>query len=224
MALALFDLDNTLLNGDSDYSWGRFLVSKKAVDADFYEAENLRFYEEYKAGIMDIYEYQEFSLSPLIQYSWQQLIEWRDEFLETIVKPMLLPKAVALIQQHQKKQDTLMVITATSSFITRPITDIYNIKYLLATEPEIVDQKFTGKVSGEPCFQENKVKKLLQWVKEEQQDLNNSYFYSDSRNDIPLLEQVTFPYAVDPDDHLRQHALDKGWKIITLRDHGIINS
>ena len=218
MALALFDLDNTLLNGDSDYSWGQFLVSKNAVDADVYEAENLRFYEEYQAGTMDIYEYQAFSLSPLTKYSWSQLMAWRDEFLTSIITPMLLKKAVKLIEKHQQQQDTLMIITATNSFITRPIADIYHIPHLLATEPEIVNQTFTGKLNGEPCYHQNKVIKIQQWLADNQQTLEGSYFYSDSRNDIPLLAEVSFPCAVDPDDYLRQHAVELGWDIISLRE------
>ncbi len=217
MTLALFDLDNTLLGGDSDYLWGCFLVEHGIVEAERYEAENQRFYDQYLAGTLDIHEFLRFQAQPLTRYSASELNRWREEFLREKIEPILLPKAWDLLQQHRDRRDQLVIITATPSFITAPIAERYGVNELLATELERVDGTFTGRVSGTPCFQAGKVERLQAWLRTHRADLNDSWFYSDSHNDLPLLERVTHPVAVDPDDKLRALADTRGWPIISLR-------
>ncbi len=217
MALAIFDLDNTLIAGDSDYLWGQFLVEKGAVDPDLFEAENERFYADYKKGTLDIMEYQRFSLAPLTQQRMATLRHWHEQFMDKYIRPILLPKARTLVDEHKAKGDTLLVITATNTFVTKPIAKLYGISNIIGTNPEMVDCKFTGKVKGTPAFQEGKVIRLQQWLKEHHETLEDSTFYSDSHNDIPLLESVDHPVAVDPDDKLRKYAEQHQWKIISLR-------
>lgn len=218
MSLAIFDLDNTLLADDSDYLWGQFLIDKGIVDAMYYAQENERFYQEYKEGCLDIYEFLTFSLKPLADNSLQDLHQWRSEFIEKIIKPILLAPAQELINKHKQRGDTLLVITATNHFVTEPIVNLYGIENLLATTPELIAEKYTGKVAGTPCFQEGKVTRLQQWLQETGHTLENSWFYSDSHNDLPLLKQVEFPVAVNPDDALKQFAEQSNWPIISLRD------
>ena len=218
MSLTIFDLDNTLLAGDSDYLWGQFLSEQGIVDGDEYEKKNLEFYHQYEAGTLDIYEFLRFSLKPLTEHTTEQLHAWHEQFMQEKIRPIMQQKAMDLIQQHREQGQTLMIITATNSFVTRPIADALGIENLLATEPEFIDGRYTGNVSGIPCFKDGKVKRLNQWLIEQHESLQNSWFYSDSHNDIPLLEEVTFPVATDPDETLRQHALQHGWKIICLRE------
>jgi HAD superfamily hydrolase (TIGR01490 family) len=217
VGLALFDLDNTLIAGDSDYLWGSFLVEHGIVDAELYQRENQRFYDQYKAGELDIYEFLDFQLRPLSEHNLDTLRQWRQEYVEEKITPILLPKAQALVDRHRQQGDTLVVITATNRFITGPIVDLYDVPHLLATEPEIQDHQYTGKVSGVPCFQDGKVQRLSGWLVDNQQSLQDSWFYSDSHNDLPLLNKVSHPVAVDPDDILERHARDQGWPIISLR-------
>lgn len=218
MTLAIFDLDNTLLNGDSDYLWGQFLAQQGHVDAAFYEKENKRFYDEYVAGTLDIYEFLEFSLAPLSQIELSELNQLHSRFMSECIQPIISTKSRALIQQHILNEDTLLIITATNLFITAPIAKELGIQHILATEPEIINNHYTGKVFGEPCFREGKVVRLKAWLKKNGANLADSCFYSDSHNDLPLLELVTKPIAVDPDDTLRSHAEMKGWTIMSLRD------
>ena len=218
MTLAIFDLDNTLLNGDSDYLWGQFLAQQGHVDSAFYEKENQRFYDEYVAGTLDILEFLEFSLAPLSQIEMHQLTQLHNQFMDEYIRPKITKKSRALIQKHMDQKDTLLIITATNLFITAPIAKELNIANIIATEPEIVNNRYSGKVSGTPCFREGKVERLKVWLKGSGDNLANSCFYSDSHNDLPLLEMVTKPIAVDPDDTLRSHAEMKGWDIISLRD------
>lgn len=218
MSLAIFDLDNTLLNGDSDYSWGEFLVAKKLVDSEEYRIANDNFYQDYKAGTLDIQAYLRFSLAPLTRHSMAELADLHQEFMQTYIEPMMLPKAQALLQEHRARGDYLLIITATNSFVTRPIAERLGVDDILATDPEIIDNRYTGNSVGTPCFQGGKVIRLQQWLKNQQQNLHGAYFYSDSINDLPLLEQVTHPVAVDPDAKLEATAKEKGWKIISLRD------
>ena len=218
VSLAIFDLDNTLLAGDSDYLWGQFLVEKKLVDPALYERENQRFYDEYKAGTLDIYEFLEFSLTPLSQYSMTQLTELHREFMEDKISSIWLAKAEALLEQHRKQNDFLLIITATNHFVTAPIAEKLDVDDIIATMPEQIGGKYTGKISGIPCFQEGKVKRLAQWLSDKEHQLKGSYFYSDSYNDLPLLLKVTHPIAVDPDEKLQQYATNKQWKILSLRD------
>lgn len=218
MTLAIFDLDNTLLGGDSDYLWGRFLVEQGIVDGEKYERENQRFYEEYKAGTLDIYEFLHFSLRPLSEHDMATLAEWHKQFMAEKISPIMLPRAAALLDKHRAAGDYLLIITATNRFVTEPIAEVLGVDELIATDPEIVNGRYTGNVSGTPCFQQGKVTRLEQWLKQSGHNLTGSYFYSDSRNDIPLLEMVANPVAVDPDEMLEDHAQMKGWPILSLRD------
>lgn len=217
MSLAIFDLDNTLLSGDSDVLWGEFLVEKNIVDATYYSAENQRFYDEYNAGTLDIFEFLEFSLKPLSQHPLEELHQWRAEFMETKIQAILLPAAFELVEKHRQQGDTLMIITATNRFVTELIAEKMGIPHLLATEPEMLDERYTGKVAGVPCFQQGKVTRLEGWLNENGQNLAGSYFYSDSHNDLPLLKQVETPIAVDADEKLSLFAEEQGWRSISLR-------
>ena len=217
LSLAIFDLDNTLLNGDSDVLWGEFLVEQGLVDADYYQRENLRFYEEYKAGTLDIMEFLAFSLKPLSEHPLEKLQQWHRSFMAEKVEHIMQPAATRLLQQHRQQGDFLLIITATNSFVTRPIAEALGVDDILATEPELLKGRYTGKVSGTPTFREGKVERLQQWLANSEHDLEQSWFYSDSLNDLPLLEVVTHPVVVDPDETLEQHARMKGWPVMTLR-------
>ncbi len=216
--LAIFDLDNTLLSGDSDYLWGQFLVEKKLVDPVIYERENQRFYDEYKAGTLDIYEFLEFSLAPLSQHSTADLSELHNEFMQKKIDSIWLPKAEELLAQHRLNNDFLLIITATNHFVTAPIAKKLGVDDIIATMPEQKNGAYTGKVAGTPCFQDGKVERLSQWLQENNYSLDNSHFYSDSINDLPLLLKVTHPVAVDPDDKLKIHAAEHSWPVISLRN------
>jgi len=215
--LAIFDLDNTLLGGDSDYLWGQFLVEKKLVDPVIYEQENQRFYDEYKAGTLDIYEFLEFSLAPLSQHSTAELSELHNEFMQKKIASIWLPKAEKLLARHRLNNDFLLIITATNYFVTAPIAKKLGVDDIIATMPEQKNGAYTGKVAGIPCFQDGKVERLSQWLQENNYSLDNSHFYSDSVNDLPLLLKVTHPVAVDPDDKLKIHAAEHCWPVISLR-------
>lgn len=218
MSLALFDLDNTLLNGDSDYLWGQFLAEHGIVDGEVYEARNQAYYDQYKAGTLDIREFLRFVLEPLAAHEPEQLYRWRARYLEEKIRPVLQDKAFALLEEHRAQGHELVIITATNRFITGPIAELLGVEHLLATEPEMRDGRYTGNVSDVPCFQAGKVTRLQAWLAEHGHDLAASWFYSDSHNDLPLLEAVTHPVAVDPDDTLRGHARERGWPVISLRD------
>ena len=217
MSLAIFDLDNTLLSGDSDYLWGVFLGEQGIVDAGFYEKENERFYQEYKDGHLDIMEFLQFSLRPLAENNLQKLLAWRQQFIDEKIRPIIPDASLQLIRQHQARGDTLMIITATNAFVTQPIAQLMGIPHLIATDPEMIDGNYTGQVEGEPSFQYGKVKRLNNWLASNDETLQGSYFYSDSHNDIPLLDIVDHPVAVDPDDTLRKYATENQWPIISLR-------
>ena len=217
MSLAIFDLDNTLLGGDSDYLWGQFLVEQGLVDGECYERENQRFYDQYRAGVLDIYEFLAFMLRPLAETPLAELLEWRKQFMEQKIQAILLPKAIELLDRHRAAGDTLLIITATNRFITEPIAELLNVPHLLATEPEFADGRYTGRPRGIPCFQHGKVERLDEWLGATGHDLVSSWFYSDSHNDLPLLDQVAHPVAVDPDAALAEHARRCGWPIISLR-------
>lgn len=218
MSLAIFDLDNTLLADDSDYLWGQFLVDQKIVDADYYAQENERFYQEYKQGQLDILEFLNFSLKPLADNTLEDLYQWRSQFITEVIRPILLVPAQELISKHKQRGDTLLVITATNQFVTEPIVKLYGIEHLLATTPELTTTRYTGRVAGTPCFQEGKVIRLQEWLKETGNDLQDSWFYSDSHNDLPLLKQVAHPVAVNPDASLKYYAEQQNWPIISLRE------
>lgn len=218
MALAIFDLDNTLLAGDSDYLWGLWLAEQGLVDGAHHERENARFYREYKEGRLDILEFLRFSLGPLSAHPLAQLHAWRERFLAEKIRPIVLPAARALLDRHRQAGDTLVIITATNAFVTAPIAAYLGVPHLIATEPELRDGRYTGAVAGVPCFQAGKVIRLRQWLETQGGSLEDSCFYSDSHNDLPLLEQVRHPVAVDPDPVLESHARARGWPIISLRD------
>lgn len=218
MNLALFDLDNTLLAGDSDFEWAQFLIDRGVLDRKNYEARNQAFYDQYKAGTLDIYEFLDFQLKPLSQYPRTVLDAWHGEYMRERILPMIRDSACALVDKH--RGELRVIITATNSFVTAPIARAFGIEHLIATEPEVRDGVFTGGVSGTPCFREGKVERLEAWLAGRGADLKSSLkstFYSDSHNDLPLLEQVGHPVAVDPDAALRAHAEAHGWPIISLK-------
>lgn len=221
MRLVLFDLDNTLLAGDSDYEWGQFLIDRGVLDRMHYEARNKAFYEDYKAGRLDIHAFLNFSLRPLATHTRAQLDAWHAEYMETRIRPMITPAARALVNRHMQDADLIAIITATNSFITAPIARAFGVQHLIATEPEQINGRFTGEVSGTPCFREGKLARLEQFLEHHGTRLDcltSSRFYSDSLNDLPLLEKVQHPVAVDPDPTLRAHAEAHGWPIISLRE------
>jgi len=218
VALAIFDLDNTLLAGDSDHAWGEFLVEQKLVDEQSFKEKNTYYFEQYLAGKLDVFKHQEFILEPLTQHPLEKLHAAREHFLETIIKPMITQKGLDLLQEHKAKGDYLLIITATNAFVTHPIAELLGVDDIIATDPEVVDGQYTGKVAGTPSFQHGKVTRLDNWLKQNQLSLEGSYFYSDSHNDLPLLEKVDHPVAVDADPQLTEVAKDKGWSLISLRD------
>lgn len=217
MSLAIFDLDNTLIGDDSDFLWGQFLVDQGIVDKAYYEACNTKFYADYKQGSLNIVEFLNFSLKPLANHPSAQLYQWRQQFVEQVITPVLLPAAFELVDKHRTRGDTLLVITATNRFVTEPIVKLYGIDNLLATTPEFKNGGYTGAFIDVPCFQTGKVTLLEQWLENSGETLSGSYFYSDSHNDLPLLAKVDHPVAVDPDEKLKIAAETNGWPIISLR-------
>ncbi len=218
MNLALFDLDNTLLSGDSDFEWAQFLIGKGVLDREVHEARNRAFYEQYKNGTLDIHEFMRFQLKPLSRHPRRELDAWHREFMRERIFPIIGQKARDLVAKH--KNDLCVVITATNSFITAPIAREFGVEHLIATEPEQVNGEFTGKPAGMPSFREGKVTRLEEWLAARGQSLASfaqSWFYSDSLNDLALLSRVTDPIAVDPDETLRAHAMKQNWAIISLR-------
>ena len=221
--LALFDLDHTLLPCDSDYEWGQFLARVGVVDGEHYAQKNERFYQDYKEGKLDIHEFLRFALKPLSEHSQAQLKEWHDTFMEEVISGHLRPQAIDLVKRHLDAGDLCCVVTATNSFVTRPIVESFGIEHLIATEPETSGDgslaRFTGEVKGIPNFREGKIHNLHAWLTKQKLSLDTlprSYFYSDSMNDLPLLEQVSHPVATNPDDRLRSEAQKRHWPIIEL--------
>jgi len=217
MKLALFDLDNTLLAGDSDFEWAQFLIEQGVLDREVYEARNQAFYDQYKAGTLDIHEFLDFQLKPLSRHPRDVLDAWHREFMQRRILPIVRDSARELVERH--RGDLCAVITATNSFVTAPIAREFGVEHLIATEPEERDGAFTGQVTDIPCFREGKVRRLESWLESQGRDLASfeaSWFYSDSLNDLPLLTRVTHPVAVDPDDTLRAHAQAHGWPVISL--------
>ena len=217
MSLAIFDLDNTLIGGDSDFLWGEFIGEEGIVDASAYRKKNEYFYQQYDLGTLDIYAWLEFCLEPLTRYSMTELQELHHRFMIQKIEPILLDKAQNCINQHKERGDTVLVITASNSFVTAPIAKKYGINQLLATEPEIKAGRYTGGVSGIPCFQAGKIDKLLPWLQKNGESLTGSTFYSDSHNDLPLLGLVDNPVAVNADKILTKIAEKKGWEILNWR-------
>ena len=214
----IFDLDNTLLEGDSDYAWGEYLVEKGIVDEASYKQANDQFLKDYQSGTLNIQAYLEFALKPLKNQSLSTLHALRDDFFETKIRPIMLPKAFELLQVHRNKGDFLLIITATNRFVTEIIANAFKVDDLIATEPEMIEGEYTGKVAGTPSFKEGKITRLNEWLSDKEHQLAGAFFYSDSHNDIPLLELVDFPVAVDPDEILRQKSEQNNWPIQSLRD------
>jgi HAD superfamily hydrolase (TIGR01490 family) len=220
MRLALFDLDNTLLAGDSDYEWGQFLIEQGVLERDEYEAQNRTYYEQYVAGSLDIHEFLGFALRPLAEHEPTDLARWHAEFMASRVRPMIGEPARELVRAHQRAGDLCAIITATNSFVTRPIANEFGVEHLIATEPESRGGRFTGRVAGTPCFREGKVTRLNEWLAARGGrlgDFSESSLYSDSHNDLPLLERVTRPVAVDPDERLAAVARERDWPVMSLQ-------
>jgi len=219
--LALFDLDNTLLAGDSDYEWGQFLVDHGVLDRASYEAQNAAYFDQYKAGTLDIHEYLGFALRPLAEHTPEELARWHAEFMRTRIAPMIGTAARELVRGHRDRGELCAIVTATNSFVTAPIARAFGVTHLIATEPESRNGRFTGRVAGTPCFREGKIARVDAWLSGLGRPLaqfDESAFYSDSHNDLPLLERVSRPVAVDPDRQLAAEAARRGWPVISLRD------
>jgi len=220
MNLTLFDLDNTLIACDSDYEWGQFLVDRGVLAREEYEAQNAAFYEQYKDGSLDIHEFLGFALRPLAEHAPEDLDRWHAEFMAARIRPAMGARAKALVQRHLAAGDLCAVVTATNSFVTGPIAREFGVPHLLATEPERSAGRFTGRVAGIPCFREGKIARVEAWLAGQERrlaDFAQSSFYSDSHNDLPLLERVSRPVAVDPDPALAAEASRRGWPVISLR-------
>ncbi|MDQ3260811.1 MAG: HAD-IB family hydrolase [Pseudomonadota bacterium] len=221
MDLILFDLDNTLLSGDSDYEWAQYLIEKGVRGRAEHEVKNLQFYQQYKSGTLDIHEFLDYQLKPLASYPQSVLKQWRDDYVATRIEPIMTAKARELVNSALRQTDYVLIITATNRFVTETIATAFGVKYLIGTEPEEINGEFTGKVAGTPSFREGKITRLEEWFDARDLDWNSfamTRFYSDSLNDLPLLNKVDQPIAVDPDDILLSHALAKRWPVISLRD------
>jgi HAD superfamily hydrolase (TIGR01490 family) len=218
MALAIFDLDNTLIAGDSDHSWGEFLIAEKRVDAQQFKHKNDQFYADYAAGNLDIFAYLEFSLHPLTKIPMTELHKLHTKFMQQVIAPMQLPKAKTLLNKHRAAGDRLLIITATNRFVIEPICQSLGVTEFLAAEPEIANGRYTGRIVGTPTYQQGKVTRLREWLQEQSETLAGSWFYSDSVNDLPLLLEVDNPVAVDPCEGLLEQAKANQWPIISLRD------
>jgi HAD superfamily hydrolase (TIGR01490 family) len=215
--LAIFDLDHTLLDGDSDYLWGQFLVEEGKVDGEAYERQNRIFYEQYQAGTLDIDAFAAFSLAPLAARETTELHALRQRFVREKIEPRVARGARALLDQHRTRGDTLIITTATNRFITEPIAALLGVPHLLATDPEMVDGRYTGRITGHANFREGKVLRLRDWLERMRIRYERSTCYSDSHNDLPLLGFADTAVAVDPDPTLRAEAERRGWAVISLR-------
>jgi len=215
--LAIFDLDNTLLVGDSDHAWGDFLIKEGLVDPIEHKRSNDQFYQDYCEGKLDIWAYQAFALSTIKGQTPEALAPLHQKFMTRFIEPMIGQPALALINEHKAKGHDLLIITATNDFVTAPIAKRLGIDELIGSQAEIIDGRYTGQIAGTPSFQKGKITRLNAWLNDKDYDLSETYFYSDSHNDIPLLEYVGKPIAVDPDTQLQQHAHEKGWPVISLR-------
>ncbi|MEX3605617.1 MAG: HAD family hydrolase [Burkholderia sp.] len=221
--LALFDLDHTLIQTDSDHEWGRFMIKLGLVDAESFKRQNDRFYADYKAGTLDIQAYLAATLAPLAKHPRAQLDAWHEQYMQEVMRPAMLPAALELVRRHREAGDLCCIVTATNSFVTRPIADAFGVGTLIACEVETVDghpaSDLTGRATGVPSFREGKIARTEAWLAsfgKSLTDFERSYFYSDSHNDIPLLAKVTDPVATNPDDTLRTHAREQGWRILDL--------
>jgi HAD superfamily hydrolase (TIGR01490 family) len=218
MRLAIFDLDHTLLTGDSDHLWGDYMIGHRLVEREHHKRQNDQFYEDYKAGTLDIAAYTRFALEPLIRLGAGALLPLRERFIREVIEPIIAPAAPALLERHRIQGDTLLIITATNRFITEPIAELLGVDELLATDPEVVDGRYTGGIAGIPTYREGKVARLEQWRAAQAERYTHVTFYSDSHNDLPLLRRADQPVAVDPDATLRAEAVRQQWPIISLRE------
>lgn len=221
MQLAIFDLDNTLLNGDSDYQWGQFLIEIGVLNGAEHTARNEQFYADYKEGKLDIYAFLEFQLKPLSQYPRTQLNAWHAQYMQQKIMPMMTQSSRNLVEKHRANGDLLLIITATNSFVTAPIAQAFGIDHLIGTTPEEINGEFTGGVSGTPSFQQGKITRLNEWLSARGQtlkDFEKTWFYSDSHNDLPLMQMVDKPVAVNADPTLKAYAEAHGWPMMSLRE------
>ncbi|HSC48266.1 MAG TPA: HAD family hydrolase [Gammaproteobacteria bacterium] len=217
MKLALFDLDHTLLDGDSDSLWGQYLVREGVLDGERYARANARYYADYRAGRLDIHEFLAFGLKPLADNDPARLEAWRERFVADSILPRIPAEARALLGRHREAGHVLAIITATNSFVTAPVAAALGVPHLIATEPERDGGRFTGRISGVPCFREGKVTRLKEWLYEEAYTPEETWFYSDSHNDLPLLTAVQHPVAVNPDEVLLRTARERGWPVLHLK-------
>ena len=216
MTLAIFDLDHTLITGDSDYLWGEYMVENRIVDEQKFRARNKVFYQDYQRGTLDSERYLEFALEPLTHFTIEELYTWRADYVEKWIKPLIAPGAEKLLDSHRARDHELLIISATNLFVTEPIAQLLEVPTVLATEPEIIDNRYTGRYLGTPTYQEGKVTVLTEWLGDSDHSLDGSYFYSDSINDISLLEVVDNPIAVNPDGELQAIAEARNWEVIDL--------
>ena len=214
--LLIFDLDNTLLAGDSDRNWGIFLAEQKVVESSYLD-ESEKFYNNYYDGSLDIDGFLSFCLKPLIENDMEYLLKLRQQFIEDKIKPIVTQPGKEIINHAIKNGKTVVIATATNDFVTRPIADLFNVQTLIATEFEIKNQQFTGKVIDAPCFREGKLNKVQKWVDDNNFDLSKASFYSDSFNDLPLLEKVKTPVIVDGDDKLVEIGKNRDWDCVSFR-------
>jgi HAD superfamily hydrolase (TIGR01490 family) len=223
MQLALFDLDHTLIPADSDHAWGQFLVNRGEVDGHAYAAANDRFYQQYRDGTLDIELYLRFALAPLARIEAGRLLELQQAFMREVIEPLIKPQALDLVRKHQERGDVCLMITATNEFVTTPIAARFGIEHLIACGVERIDGRYTGRPQGIASFREGKVTRLVQWIEakgyQAESLLGQASFYSDSANDIALLERVGFPVATNADSRLRAHAHAKGWISLELFNH-----
>jgi HAD superfamily hydrolase (TIGR01490 family) len=220
LQLAIFDLDNTLLNGDSDYQWGQFLIEIGVLNGADHTARNEQFYADYKLGKLDIFAFLEFQLKPLSQYPRAQLDAWHAQFMQQKIMPMITQSSRDLVEKHRTNGDLLLIITATNSFVTAPIAQAFGIEHLIGTTPEEIDGQFTGRPTGTPSFQQGKITRLHEWLAargQSLQDFETTWFYSDSHNDLPLMQLVNKPVAVNADPTLKAYAEAHGWPMMSLR-------
>ena len=218
MRLAIFDLDHTLLAGDSDHLWGEYMIERGLVERENHQRQNDKFYADYKAGTLDIAAYTRFALEPLVRLGPERLLPLRARFIAEVIEPIIAPAAPALLERHRIQGDVLLILTATNRFVTEPIAKLFDVDDLIATDPEQIGGRYTGAIAGTPCYREGKVARLAQWRAQQDEQYTHTTFYSDSHNDLALLRQVDQPVAVDPDDELRREAQAQRWPIITLRE------
>jgi len=218
--LTFFDLDHTLLPVDSDYAWGCFMVEAGMVERDRFEPLREQFYADYLAGCLDMHAYLKEVLAPLARYTRVQLDRWHAQFMQDIIKPAIRPAALQLVHHHQTRGDLCCMITATNHFVTAPIAVAFGIEHLIAPVPVCdANGNYTGEYAGIPSYREGKVTNAYAWLASLQKTwsgFEQIYFYSDSHNDLPLLEHVTHPVATNPDDKLREMAQSRNWRIIDL--------